>query len=296
MLAISAASAGASVSSVLLKLFFVWTAAVLRALGARRVKLELGDTTVLCYEIGPPDGEPWVLLHGLGATALAWSPAIKRLRTEVKLLVPELSSLGGTVSPGGGLNVSEGAEAVKALIEWWSPGRPVNLAGISLGGWISTRVTLERPDLIERLVLIDAGGYRDQDWGRIQELTDVSNLADVDRLYKALFHRTPLVFRLSRHAFLQAYSSPAVRYILGTTTPDHTYSPEDLATLEKPTLLVWGDQDGLFQLQVARDMARHLPHAQLVTLPNTGHAAHWENARAMIDAIDQFRRLGLDPG
>ncbi len=278
---------------MLLKLFFVWTAAVLRALGARRVKLELGDKTLLCYEIGPPDGEPWVLLHGLGATALAWSSTIKQLRVQVRLLVPELSSLGGTISPGGGLNIPEGVEAVKALIEWWSPERPVTLAGISLGGWMATRVTLERPDLVDRLVLIDAGGYRDQDWAHIQELTDVANLDDVDRLYKALFHRAPLLFKFSRRGFLQAYSSRAVRYILGSTTPEHAYSPEDLATIEKPTLLIWGEYDGLFTLAVAQDMHRHLPHSQLVTLRHTGHATHWENPKAMTEAIDRFRRLGL---
>ena len=67
---------------------------------------------------------------------------------------------------------------------------------------MSVRLALERPDLVERLVLVDAGGYRDQDWGRIQELTDVANLSDVDRLYKALFHRTPLIFEMSRRGFL----------------------------------------------------------------------------------------------
>lgn len=257
------------------------------------MKLDVGDATLICYEIGPPDGEPWVLLHGLGATALAWSAAIRRLRQDVRLLLPELSGLGGTLSPGGGLNVPEGVEAVKALIEWWSPGRSVTLAGISFGGWMSVRLALERPDLVERLVLVDAGGYRDQDWGRIQALTDVANLEDVERLYKALFHRTPFIFELSRRAFLKAYTSRAVRYVLGSTTPDHAYSPEDLAAIEKPTLLVWGEHDGLFTLGVARAMEHDLPRSKLVTLRHAGHAVHWEKPREMAQAIDRFRREGL---
>ncbi|MCP4203318.1 MAG: alpha/beta hydrolase [bacterium] len=278
---------------MLLKLYYVWTAAVLRALGARRVKHEVGDTTLLCYEIGPPDGERWVLLHGLGATALAWIAAVKRLQKEVKLLIPELSVLGGTVCPNGGLNVVEGSEAVTALIEWWAPGRAVTLAGISLGGWMSVRVALERPDLLERLVLVDAGGYRDQDWERIQDLTTVAGLDDVDRLYQALFHRTPFVIELSRRGFLQVYSSPAVRHVLRSTTPDHAYGPEDLATIRQPTLLLWGEHDGLFSLEVARAMEHHLSHSWLVTLPDAGHAIHWEKPGQMAGAIDRFRLQGL---
>ena len=280
---------------MLLRLYFIWTAAVLRALGARRVKLAVGDSVLLCYEIGPSDGEPWVLLHGLGATSLAWSSAIRKLRREVRLLVPELSALGGTVTPGGGLNVIEGVRAVQALIEWWAPGRTVCLAGISLGGWMAVRLAMESPDLIGRLVLIDAGGYRDQDWERIQKLTDISDLGGVSRLYKALFRRTPWVFEMSRHGFLKAYTSRAVKYVLESTTPESTYGPEDLADIDKPTLLVWGEQDGLFRLEVAQAMEHHLPHSQLVTLRNTGHAAHWENPREMTAAIDRFRRLGLEP-
>lgn len=210
--------------------------------------------------------------------------------------MPELSALGGTVTPGGGLNVLEGVRAVQALIEWWAPGRPVCLAGISFGGWMAVRLAMERPDLVGRLVLIDAGGYRDQDWERIRKLTDISDLDDVSRLYRALFRRTPLVFEMSRHGFLKAYTSRAVKYVLESTTPEHAYAPEDLADIDQPTLLIWGEQDGLFQLEVAHAMARHLPHSQLVTLHHTGHAVHWENPKEMTAAMDRFRRLGLEPG
>ena len=105
----------------------------------------------------------------------------------------------------------------------------------------------------------------------------------------------PWVFEMSRHGFLKAYTSRAVRYVLESTTREHAYGPKDLADIDKPTLLIWGEQDGLFQLEVARAMERHLPHSQLVTLRHTGHAAHWENPREMTAAIDRFRRRGLEP-
>ncbi len=284
----------AIVRRVLLKLFFLWTTLVLRALGARRVRRKIGEVTLLAYEIGPPDGDPWVLLHGLGATAVAWSSVIRVLRKKVRLLVPELSSLGGTESPAGGLNVAEGVTAVEALIAAWAPEKKVTLAGISLGGWMSVRIALERPEIVERLVLVDAGGYRDQDWNRIQALTDVSSLDDVDRLYRALFFRTPFVIQRSRRGFLKAYTSPAVRHVLETTTEEEAYGPEDLARIHVPTLLVWGEHDGLFRAEVGRAMEGDIRQARLVVIPNTGHAVHWERPRAMAAVIDRFRREGLD--
>lgn len=279
---------------MLLRLYFFFTAVVLRLLGARRIRFKAGEVTLLAYEIGPAGAEPWVLLHGMGATALSWSSDIIKLRKKARLLVPELSSLGGTVGPEPGLNAAQGVEAVSALIDWWAPGRAVTLAGISLGGWMSVGVALERPEMVERLLLIDAAGYRDQDWERIRRLTDVSTLEDVDRLYGALFAHAPILFRLSRRGFLKAYSSPAVKHVLATTTPEHAYGPEELARIDVPTLLVWGEHDGLFGIEVARAMEHHLPRAHLVTIRDAGHAVHWERPRAMARIIDRFRRLGLE--
>lgn len=279
---------------MLLKLYFIVTAFVLRLFGARRVRFEAGDTALLAYEIGPPDAEPWVLLHGLGATALSWSSEIFKFRKKLRLLVPELSSLGGTRSKGPGLNAVEGAEAIATAIERWEPERQVTLAGISLGGWMSIRIAHDRPELVKRLILIDAAGYRDQDWERIRSLTDVSSLADVDRLYKALFYRTPFMFQMSRRAFLRGYSSAAVKHVLETTVPEDAYGPAELAEIEVPTLLIWGEHDGLFHIEVARAMEHHLPNARLVVLPRAGHAVHWECPRITVGAVDRFRRHGLE--
>ena len=98
---------------------------------------------------------------------------------------------------------------------------------------------------------------------------------------------------MSRQGFLKAYSSPAVKHILGSTTPDHTYGPEDLAAIDKPTLLIWGEYDGLFLLEVGQAMTHHLARSRLVTVPEAGHAVHWEKPREVAAAIDRFRREGL---
>ncbi|MFQ5527269.1 MAG: alpha/beta fold hydrolase [Thermoanaerobaculia bacterium] len=278
---------------MLLRLYFLVTAFVLRILGARRVRFKVGETSLLAYEIGPSEGEPWVLLHGLGATALSWSSEIFKFRKQVRLLVPELSILGGTRSSGDGLNAVEGASVVTAAILRWEPDRPVTLAGISLGGWMAIRIAHDRPELVERLLLIDAAGYRDQDWERIRALTDVSHLEDVDRLYQALFYRTPFMFQMSRRAFFQGYSSPAVKHVLATTEPEDAYGPEELEEIKVPTLLIWGEYDGLFHLEVARAIELHLPNAHLVVLPRAGHAVHWEYPRATVRTVDLFRREGL---
>ena len=265
------------------------SATVMRALGARRPRLRIGGADMVVNELGPPDGEPWVLLHGMGSTAVAWAPVARRLRHDCRLLVPELSALGGSRPPGASLNVREGVEFVRELIGARFDGRRATVAGISLGGWIATRLALAHPELVERLLLVNCAGYRDQDWDRIESLVRIEDLEGVDRLYGALFHRTPLPMRLVRRGLLAAYRSRSVRHVIDTLTIDDGFDGDDLRRLQLPVELVWSDRDGLFELEVGRAMHAALPRAGLRIVPDCGHAIHWERPGALLDATLGFK-------
>jgi pimeloyl-ACP methyl ester carboxylesterase len=276
---------------MLMRLAALASALYLRlALGARRARLSLPPVSLVYYRVGRRDGEPWVVLHGLGSMGSTWAPVLAALRRSCRILVPELSALGGTVAPDGGLSIRQGAEVVARLIEREWGGRPVTVAGLSLGGWMAVRLALARPDLVSRLVLIDSAGYRAQDWERVQRLVTIAGLPDVDRLYAALFVNTPWLLRASRNAFLKSYTSPGVRKILSQTEEADTFDDRDLAGLSLPAAIIWGERDGLFDLATARDMAAALPGSTLTVIPGCGHALHLECPDRLIEALQAVRR------
>jgi len=275
--------------------FTLLTMAYLWLVGARRRHLQVGTTSLVYYDIGRPDGEPWVLLHGLGSVAASWGPVLRRLRRDCRMLVPELSELGGSRIEGGGLGVRQGVEAVAALIASELGGRSVTLVGISLGGWLAARLALARPELVSRLVLVDAGGYHDQDWDEIERLVRVRTMADVRELYGALFVRVPWTMRVSRGAFFKAYTSRAVTGVLDRLREEDTFAAGDLARLRMPTALIWGEKDGLFRLETARAMAATLPNATLEVLPGCGHAVHLECPRRLATALRSVRAQARNP-
>jgi 3-oxoadipate enol-lactonase len=275
---------------MLAKLFMFLTAGYLRLLGARRKRVQIGPVSLVYYTMGRRSGEPWVLLHGLGSVAAGWSPVLRALRRGCRLVVPELSTLGGTRCPGGGVEIGTASEILETLRAREFGDRPVTLAGLSLGGWMAVRFALCHPERVSRLVLIDAGGYRHQDWDKIKSLVYVNDLAGVDRLYKALFVRVPWIMRVSKRAFLKTYISPAVRFVLSKLTEADTVNDADLARLAMPATLIWGEHDGLFTLATARAMAAAIPRARLDVLPGCGHAVHLECPRLLVAALQRFRR------
>ncbi|HXO41456.1 MAG TPA: alpha/beta hydrolase [Thermoanaerobaculia bacterium] len=277
------------------------SALLLLTSGARRRRLRDGEVSLVYYVLEPRrwgrwrrrgvgPAEPWLMLHGLGSVAASWGRVLYALRRDCRLVVPELSALGGTRAPGGWLGLELGARLLARLIEEELGGGPVTLAGLSMGAWMAMRLAQTRPELIARLVLIDAAGYRNQDWDRIGKLVRVQDLDGVDRLYGAMFRKAPWVMRRSRRTFLQAYTSPPVRHLLASLGEPDTYRDRDLKLLTMPVALIWGEHDGLFGLDAARAMAAALPRSRLYVLRDCGHAVHLECPRDLASALQRLRR------
>jgi len=274
---------------MLLELFLASSRGVLRGLGARREIVEIEGYRVVTWTLGPEGGEPWLLLHGLGSTAVSWAPVLRALRRECRCVVPELSALGGTAGPTAGLDVATGARVAAELAARLLPGHRPTVAGLSLGGWMAVRLALERPELPARLLIIDGGGYRDQDWERIERTVRVDSTEAVERLYDALFLRAPWILRAFKGTFLRAYGSAAVREALDALDESDAFDDEALASLRVPTGLIWAEEDGLFRLETGEAMARALPHSHLWIVPACGHAIQWERPRGLAERVRTFR-------
>ena len=261
----------------------------LRGLGCRGFWFRTGEVRLRCWRVGPEDGEPWVMLHGLGSIAASWLALVRELRRECRIVVPELSWLGGSDVPDGALAVRDGVEVACALIERQFPGRPVTLVGNSLGGWVALRLALVRPELVARLVLVGPGGYREQDWEHIEKLIRISDLHDTDRLLAAMFLRAPIPERILRRGFRAAFQSKAVLGAIDKMSEEDALSSEELGRVGVPTALVWGEHDGIFSVEVAEQMAAALPHGTLYRVETAGHIVQWESPRSLVDAVRDFR-------
>jgi pimeloyl-ACP methyl ester carboxylesterase len=241
-------------------------------------------------EASSPESEPWLLLHGLGANAATWLPTLGLLGKD-DLLVPELSVQGGTRGPRPALGVRDAVEVLSELVEKTWPGRKVTVAGVSLGGWIGVRLALARPDLVSRLLLVVPGGYRNQDWARIERTVRVDSYAGSKGIWSALFHKPPWYLRAGRPLLYLAYRTEAVAAAIATVREADGFDDAELAQLAIPVGLVWGECDLLFRVEDGRKMAAAIPGARLWTIAGAGHGVQWEKPAEFLAAVSEFRRV-----
>lgn len=265
------------------------TAAGLRARGLREEREELGGGWSMRLW-RRPGAEPWLLLHGLGATAATYLPLLKGGLAGADLLLPELSALGGTRGPRPALGVPEAVERLAELLERRSPGRPVTVAGVSLGGWIAVRLALARPELVSRLLLVVPGGYRHQDWERIRRTVEVASYADSRAIWRALFDRPPWYLRWGRPFLFLAYRSEAVAAAIATVREEDAFDDAELSRVDIPTGLIWGERDLLFRAEDGRRMAAAIRGSRFYLVAGAGHSVQWERPEQFRELAGRFRR------
>lgn len=263
---------------------------LLRGIGCKPRHEDIDGCDLLTWEVGDEAGDPWVMLHGIGSMAAAWTVLMRdsRMRGAHRMVAPELSVLGGSKVPGGALAVADGAAVVAELIRRRFPGRRAVLVGASLGGWTALRVALDHPELVSRLVLITPGGYAEQDWERIAGLIEVGEHDDARNLVDAMFLRPPLPRSWLRRGFRVAFTSPAVTGALAKLSEADGLEDADLAHVEAPTALIWGEHDGIFHVEVAERMAKALPHSALYRIDTAAHIVQWESPKRLLAAVRDF--------
>jgi pimeloyl-ACP methyl ester carboxylesterase len=106
---------------------------------------------------GDPDATPFLLVHGLGGSATNWLEVMAGLGQRAPVAAVDLPGFGETAPPRRtAARVTANARFVGAFAAALGWDRVV-LAGNSMGGMISVLVAARRPDLVERLVLLNPG-------------------------------------------------------------------------------------------------------------------------------------------
>ena len=238
---------------------------------------------------GPAEGRV-VLVHGFTQTLAAWGVVGERLARRGEVVRVDLPGHGGS----GGVRVGFG-EAAGLVGEAGGAGTYV---GYSLGGRLCLRLALDRPDLVEGLVLVGASpGIADPVARAERWAADEVLAGQVEREGVAVFLDRwlagPLFAGLPEAAAGRAErlanSPEGLAYALrrlGTGVQEPLW--DRLAGLRPPALLVAGEQDAKF-CAIAGQMAAAIgPSARVAIVPGAGHAVQLERPAELAALIEAF--------
>ena len=252
-------------------------------------------------------GEPAVLfVHGLAAQWRVWLANLAVIAGHRRVIAPDLPGFGLSTPTTDPISVEGLAGVLDKLCDRLGLEKVV-VVGNSLGGLIATELTLNHPERVERLVLVDAAGIvptRGESartvgliWGGVVVGRSMQSarrqIASRAWLRKAMLG--PLAHDPSRippdlafEALLGA-PGPGTREALSAGLSHLTPERESrLATIRCPVLAIWGENDELVPMRHARKLTRLIHGSRLVSFPETGHIPMIERPGLFNETLLEF--------
>ncbi|WKK67543.1 alpha/beta fold hydrolase [Lutimonas zeaxanthinifaciens] len=250
---------------------------------------------------------PIVLIHGTGASLHTFDEWAERLKREHRVIRMDLPGFGLTGPfPDRNYSMENYVDFIKEFLESRGVGTCI-LGGNSLGGAIAWQFTAKNPEMVEKLILIDAAGYPMKSESRPIAFT----LARIPVVNKALTFITPLSMVRSSVENVYADKSKVSdqlveRYFKLTLRTGNRQALVDRMAMEtdmsktglikninQATLVLWGDEDLLIPVANAYLFHKDLPNSELVILKNSGHVPMEESPEESLEALFEF--LGVTP-
>jgi pimeloyl-ACP methyl ester carboxylesterase len=205
-------------------------------------------------------GEPLVLLHGFSGSSQDWKPSLSEWPASFQFILPDLRGHGRSNILAKPFRHEEAATDVFALLDHLRI-QDFKGLGISGGGNVLLHLATKRPNRVKAMVLVSATPYFPAQ-ARILMRKYAENLPEEQ--WEVLRRRHP-------------GGDSQIKAILASTTAfadshdDMNFTPADLSTIQARTLIVQGDRDPLYPVEISVEMAKAIPNSSLWILPNSGH-------------------------
>lgn len=249
---------------------------------------------------GPSEnGRPVIMIHGLGASKREWEEIAPRLRARgFKPLCLDLLGHGESSKPDdpGKYSAATIFSRFKEWLRVQSLQGPMSIVGHSLGGYLALKFTLEHPDQVSSLVLVDPfympgqltpamrSVHRNPGWSsKVLRITP-------QWLIRTIMGQKPsgaAGFSLELRDRIAADLKRASPHILNVSATLPSLE-QDLSRVAVPALVVWGMRDLTLQPDTFHRLVELMPNAVARPFAGCGHQPHLARPEVFTRLVTEF--------
>ncbi len=248
------------------------------------------------------DSIPLVLIHGTGASLHTWEKWVKSLKANHRIITFDLPAYGLTgPNATGDYSQDYYVSFVDKLLTKLSVKKCV-LGGNSLGGSITWAYALAHPTRVQKMILIDAGGYP-MTSKSVPIAFQLAKMPVLSSLFKYVTPRS-VIEKSIRNVYvhderisdelINRYYDLALRegnrkaFIDRMKISIISDKYLKINTLIIPTLIIWGKKDGLIPITVGEKFHQDLANDTMVVFEDLGHTPMEEDPESTVKAVVDF--------
>lgn len=271
----------------------VFASATVFSQGQQEKSVTVFGAKISYIEAGDAAKPKVILLHGLGGNVAGWAFNVPALAQSYHVIAIDQIGFGKSDRPMLKYRVGTYVDFLDKFMAELKIEK-ASLVGNSLGGWVAALTAIKYPNRVEKLVLADAAGIKpsEVDLAQIYSL-NYSTRDEVRQLVKLVFYNQTL---FGSEAFIEqsmsvrvaANDGYTINSLIESIKRNEDFLNGRLGEIKKPTLVVWGKQDGLLKLADGEQFKREIPGAELLVFDQCGHIPMIEKAPEFNKAVLAF--------
>ena len=244
------------------------------------------------------EGTPLVLIHGYPLTRKMWKPQLRDLAAHAHIVALDLWGFGGSAAVGE-TSMGRYADQVRALLDELEIGRAV-IGGLSMGGYITFEFFRRYSDRVAGLIFANTKAGPDSAEARAgrDQSAELAREKGVDAIVASMLPRllSPKAYTGNRAVVLTAEDIMRGSTVEGIVAAlaamrDRPDSTPALQWIDRPTLVIGGQDDQLMPPAESEKIAGGVRGARLEKLPDAGHLSNLEQPDLFNRAATDFLKL-----
>ena len=255
---------------------------------------ELRNGLRLSYaEQGANRGAPLILLHGIADSWRIFEPLLAELPENVHVYALSQRGYGDSDRPMTGYRTRDFVEDLLLFMDSLQIQKAI-IVGASSGGFAARNFAATHPERTAGLILV---GVPATLAGRPNPFTDLKDLIDpgfVKSFSESVLSRPAAVEALDSMV-AENLKAPARVWLETSNGLFEETFPDELAKIQAPTLIVWGDRDPIITNEDQLALAEAIKGSKLTLHPGSGHMLYWEEPTLIAEDIVTFINDKLVP-
>ena len=236
-----------------------------------------------------------VFLNGLSQTTKSWG-LMAPIFLNFRLVFIDFIFQGSSDQEGEMRDFNQHAQDVLSVMDHLAIPTPI-LIGLSYGSLVAQNYAVNYPNRVEKLVLLSTFAHKtpyyeaiELSWSRALEIGGYSLMLDVMMPFVLSdnYFQNPLIpVELLKSARKEMIEAVSLRKLMEATEKRPDYRKE-LEKIKVSTLVIHGDSDTLFSVDLGRQVANSIPNALFVVIPRTGHTLNLESVHLVSAEVSKF--------
>lgn len=256
-------------------------------------------------EFGDASKPPIVLIHGYTASVYVWKTVAPMLaEAGFRVIAVDLLGFGYSEKPSWfDYSIQAQARMVSRFMDRLGIGR-ATIAGSSYGGAVAATITLDNPERVEKLILVDAVINDDLKSHPILKLVSYPGigevltpfLSDSKALMRYRMHGT--LAKANHHLITDdrienirrpLHAADGHNSLLATSRNwSANHIERDAHFINQPTLIIWGEEDHVIPIKNGYKLHQDILNSRFVILKDCGHVPPEEKSEIFADLVSEF--------